>query len=126
MIMLIPSGNYSRWIKRRSRTRSAATMIDIPTSVTLGTRGSALARWQTDHVSQRLRDVWPELAIQIQVFTTQGDRVVDTPLPLMGGKGIFTAELEAALRARTIDFAVHSLKDLPTDNPPELVLGAIP
>ena len=101
-------------------------MIDIPVSVTLGTRGSALARWQTDHVSQLLHSIWPELAIQIQVLTTQGDRVVDTPLPLMGGKGVFTAELEAALRARTIDLAVHSLKDLPTENPAELILGAIP
>src|SRR5690349_2716210 len=101
-------------------------MNDIPASVTLGTRGSALARWQTDSISQLLRDVWPELVIRVQVLTTQGDRVVDRPLPLMGGKGVFTAELEAALRARTIDFAVHSLKDLPTDNPPELVLGAIP
>jgi hydroxymethylbilane synthase len=101
-------------------------MIDLPTSVTLGTRGSALARWQTDSISQLLRDVWPELTIQIQVLTTQGDRVVDRPLPLMGGKGVFTAELEAALRARTIDFAVHSLKDLPTENPPELILGAVP
>jgi hydroxymethylbilane synthase len=101
-------------------------MSDVPASVTLGTRGSALARWQTDHVGQLLRGVWPEMAIHIQILTTQGDRVVDTPLPLMGGKGVFTAELEAALRARTIDFAVHSLKDLPTENPPELILGAVP
>lgn len=101
-------------------------MTDVPATVRLGTRGSLLARWQTDHVSQLLRDQWPELAVEIQVLTTQGDRVVDTPLSVMGGKGLFTAELEAALRDRTIDLAVHSLKDLPTDNPDGLILGAIP
>ncbi|MBZ0287635.1 MAG: hydroxymethylbilane synthase, partial [Anaerolineae bacterium] len=101
-------------------------MTDVPLTVVLGTRGSALARWQTDHVSGLLCEAWPDLTIQIQVLTTQGDRVVDTPLPLIGGKGLFTAELEAALRAHAIDFAVHSLKDLPTENPPDLILGAVP
>ncbi|MEO8606441.1 MAG: hydroxymethylbilane synthase [Chloroflexota bacterium] len=101
-------------------------MTDNHTSVTLGTRGSALARWQTNHISQLLQGVWPELTLQVEVFTTQGDRIVDRPLPLLGGKGLFTAELETALRSRTIDLAVHSLKDLPTENPPDLILGAIP
>jgi hydroxymethylbilane synthase len=91
----------------------------------LGTRGSALARWQTDHVSDLLRASWPEMTIQTQVITTQGDRVQEKPLAMIGGKGVFTEELEAALRARTIDFAVHSLKDLPTENAPGLTIGAI-
>lgn len=95
-------------------------------SITIGTRGSALARWQTDHVSQLLQQAWPELEIRVQVVTTQGDRVVDTPLPALGGKGVFTAELEAELREGKIDFAVHSLKDLPTENPAGLNIGAIP
>jgi hydroxymethylbilane synthase len=94
--------------------------------ITLGTRGSALARWQTDHVAGLLRAVWPGLTVDIQVITTQGDRNQDTPLPSMGGKGIFTEELETALRQRTIDFAVHSLKDLPTENPAGLIIGATP
>lgn len=60
------------------------------------------------------------------VITTRGDQVLDTPLPLIGGKGLFTAELEAALRSGAIDLAVHSLKDLPTENPPGLAIGAAP
>lgn len=96
------------------------------TSVTLGTRGSALARWQTDYVAGLLRGAWPGLTVNIQVITTQGDRNLDRPLSSMGGKGVFTAELETALRSRAIDFAVHSLKDLPTENPPGLLIGAVP
>src|SRR5262249_39594318 len=81
----------------------------------VGTRASALARWQTQHISDLLRQAWPGLEIDIQTITTQGDQKLDTPLPLIGGKGVFTAELEAALRRQEIDFAVHSLKDLPTE-----------
>ncbi|WP_309715752.1 hydroxymethylbilane synthase [Armatimonas sp.] len=86
-----------------------------------GTRGSKLARWQTDHVLLLL----PEGSGEIEVIQTKGDRVLDTPLPLIGGKGLFTAELEAALHANTIQCAVHSLKDLPTEQPDGLALGAI-
>jgi len=96
------------------------------TLIKLGTRGSDLARWQTDHIAQHLREAHPTLTIEIVVISTQGDRVLDTPLPLIGGKGVFTAELEAALRNGEIDYAVHSLKDLPTEDPPGLVIGAIP
>lgn len=92
----------------------------------LGTRGSLLARWQTEHVGQLLQRAWPELRIETTVLVTRGDQVLDTPLPLIGGKGLFTAELEAALHSGAIDIAVHSLKDLPTEVPPGLALGAIP
>lgn len=95
-------------------------------SVRIGTRGSALARWQTDHVAGLLRAAHPGLSVEIVVITTHGDRILDTPLPLLGGKGVFTAELEAALHSRAIDFAVHSLKDLPTETPAGLAIGAIP
>lgn len=94
--------------------------------VRLGARGSALARWQAEHVARLLRAAWPNLAYEVVVLQTQGDRVLDTPLPLLGGKGVFTAELEAALRAGEIDLAVHSLKDLPTEMPAGLALGAVP
>lgn len=94
-------------------------------TIRLGTRGSALARWQTEYVRARLQAAWPELDAQIEVIQTQGDRVLDTPLPLIGGKGVFTAELEQALRDGRIDIAVHSLKDLPTDDPDGLIIGAI-
>ncbi len=101
-------------------------MTECLSTVRMGTRGSALARWQTDYVGELLTAQWPDLTIETRIFTTQGDRVLDTPLPLVGGKGLFTAELEAALRGGDIDVAVHSLKDLPTEMPEGLSLGAIP
>jgi hydroxymethylbilane synthase len=93
--------------------------------VHLGTRGSRLARWQTGHVREALLRAWPDLDAQERVITTQGDHTLDTPLPVIGGKGVFTAELENALLRGEIDLAVHSLKDLPTTQTPGLVIGAI-
>ena len=95
-------------------------------SVRLGTRSSDLALWQTQYVRSLLQDAWPDTDVVVETFSTRGDQILDTPLPLIGGKGLFTAELEAALRGRVIDAAVHSLKDLPTESPEELTLGAIP
>lgn len=95
------------------------------TPVILGTRGSALARWQSEWVLARLRRAWPDLQCETKLITTTGDRVLDKPLPEIGGKGLFTEELERALRANEIDLAVHSLKDLPIEDAPGLVLGAI-
>jgi hydroxymethylbilane synthase len=94
--------------------------------VRIGTRGSALARWQTDYVAGLLKAAHPGLRVEVEIITTTGDRVLDTPLPLVGGKGVFTAELESALHNGSIDFAVHSLKDLPTETPTGLVVGAVP
>lgn len=94
--------------------------------IRLGTRGSELARWQTEYVKARLQEAWPGVQFEIQIISTRGDVVLDTPLPLIGGKGVFTAELESALREGEIDFAVHSLKDLPTESPPGLTVGAAP
>lgn len=93
--------------------------------IRLGTRGSTLARWQTDYVRTLLEEAEPALRFETLVISTTGDRVVDKPLPLIGGKGLFTEELEKALRAGSIDLAVHSLKDLPTEAPADLTLGAI-
>ena len=93
--------------------------------VRIGTRASPLARRQTEHVRAGLARVWPDRLFEVQLISTTGDRVLDTPLPLIGGKGLFTAELEAALHAGAIDLAVHSLKDLPTELPEGLVVGAI-
>lgn len=90
----------------------------------IGSRGSKLALWQSNHVADRLRA--PGVEVVIEVFSTKGDRVQDRPLPEVGGKGLFTAELEAALRAGDVDLAVHSLKDLPTEDPDGIVLGAVP
>ncbi|MCB9459244.1 MAG: hydroxymethylbilane synthase [Anaerolineaceae bacterium] len=94
--------------------------------IRLGTRGSELARWQTNHVADLLRAAFPSLQTEEIIISTRGDQVLDTPLPLVGGKGLFTAELESSLRNGDIDFAVHSLKDLPTDDPDGLTIGAIP
>ncbi len=95
-------------------------------TIRLGTRGSTLARWQTDHVRGLLEAAWPKLYFEVKIITTRGDQVLDTPLPMVGGKGVFTAELEAELHGGAIDLAVHSLKDLPTDSPEGLTVGAIP
>ena len=92
----------------------------------IGARGSHLSLWQTNHVIDLLKTAWPELVTEIEVISTTGDRQMDTPLPLLGGKGAFTEELDHALLNRTIDFAVHSLKDLPVEFTPELMIGAIP
>ncbi|MFH1833697.1 MAG: hydroxymethylbilane synthase [bacterium] len=93
--------------------------------VRLGTRGSPLALWQSEHIRQLLTRQRPDLECEIVVIATTGDTVLDTPLPLIGGKGVFTAELEQALHDRSIDLAVHSLKDLPTEVSPGLAIGAV-
>lgn len=94
--------------------------------LTLGTRPSQLARRQTELVAAALQAAWPGIETDIRVYTTQGDRDVQRPLPEIGGKGLFTAEIEAALRGGEIDLAVHSLKDLPIDDGHDLILGAVP
>jgi len=91
----------------------------------LGTRGSKLARWQSDHIADVLR-ARHGVEVEVRVFSTRGDRILDKPLPEIGGKGLFTAELEEALRSGEIDLAVHSLKDLPTEEPEGLAVVAVP
>lgn len=93
--------------------------------IVFGSRGSDLALTQTRWVAERLTEATGE-PYRIEVIETRGDRTLDTPLPLLGGKGLFTAELEQALRQGRIDAAVHSLKDLPVEDAPGLALGAIP
>jgi len=95
-------------------------------TVTIGSRGSQLALTQTEHVADLLRNAAPGLEVAIEIITTTGDRVQDKPLSAIGGKGLFTEELEAALHEGSIDLAVHSLKDLPTETPDALCVGAVP
>ena len=92
----------------------------------LGSRGSALALWQARHVARLLEAAWPGLEVAITIIKTEGDRHLDAPLTASGGKGVFVKEIEDALLAGTVDVAVHSLKDLPTDTPPRLAIAAIP
>ena len=94
----------------------------------LGTRGSALALAQVVLTRAALAKVWPDLVVEERIFVTRGDKKLDLSLLRAGeagGKGLFTRELEDALLAGTIDVAVHSLKDLPGQNPPGLALTAV-
>jgi hydroxymethylbilane synthase len=91
----------------------------------LGTRGSRLALWQAHHVRDRLGELAPEVRIEVRTIKTEGDRVQDRPLAAMGTTGVFVKELESAMRKREIDFAVHSLKDLPTAQPEDLAIAAV-
>lgn len=90
------------------------------------TRPSALARWQTRWVMSELQRLQPDLVCREEVVTTRGDRTLDKPLPEIGGKGLFTRELETEILSGRVHAAVHSLKDLPVDGPPELPVAAIP
>jgi hydroxymethylbilane synthase len=91
----------------------------------IGTRASTLARWQAAQVRQRLESAHRGLVCSERVLTTHGDRDGETPLPVLGGRGVFTDALENALQEGEIGLAVHSLKDVPVDLTPGLVLAAI-
>ena len=90
------------------------------------TRPSALARWQTQWVIDALKNVHRNLECEEKIITTQGDKILDKPLPEIGGKGLFTQELESELLSGSVHCAVHSLKDLPVENPTRLTIGCIP
>jgi hydroxymethylbilane synthase len=92
--------------------------------ITIGSRGSQLALWQAHWVQRRLNELGAET--RIEIIKTTGDKIQDVPLAKVGAKGLFTKEIEEALLAHSIDVAVHSLKDMPTDLPPGLTLQAIP
>jgi hydroxymethylbilane synthase len=90
------------------------------------TRPSALARWQTQWVMNALQEAHPGLTCEEKIITTQGDKILDKPLPEIGGKGLFTQELESELLSGAVHCAVHSLKDLPVENPAGLTVGCVP
>ncbi len=90
----------------------------------IATRGSKLALWQSNHIKSLLEQMGYE--VELQIFKTKGDKILDTPLALIGGKGLFTKELEDAMLRGEAHLAVHSLKDVPTQLPEGLLLGAIP
>ena len=92
----------------------------------IGTRGSHLARWQAEWVADRLRSLHPSLDVELIEIKTQGDRDRNSPLAAIGGIGLFTKEIQRAVLEGLVDVAVHSLKDLPTQGPSELVLAAVP
>jgi hydroxymethylbilane synthase len=92
--------------------------------IVIGSRGSALALWQARHVAARLEALGEQT--RVEVIKTSGDKILDVPLAMAGGKGLFTKEIEEALLAGAIDLAVHSMKDLPAELPSGLTLAAIP
>lgn len=92
--------------------------------IRIGSRGSALARWQADHIAAELRKLGHQVSIEILVTT--GDRKQQAPFLQVGTKGMFTKEIEEALAENRIDLAVHSLKDLPTELPEIFTIAAIP
>jgi hydroxymethylbilane synthase len=96
------------------------------TTVRLATRGSALARWQAGHVGDLIRAGHPDVTIELVVVSTEGDRHADVPLSVLGGKGVFVKEVQAAVIDGRADVAVHSAKDLPGMTPEQLVIAAVP
>src|SRR5262245_47794111 len=94
-------------------------------AIKIGTRGSALALVQAEIVARDLKLKFPHLTAETVAIKTTGDKVLDAPLAKIGTKALFTKELEEALLAKTIDLAVHSLKDLTTEIPEGLAIGAV-
>ena len=92
----------------------------------IATRGSALALWQAEHVAALLAAVAPDVRVELEIISTEGDRRTDVPLAVIGGKGVFVKEVQAAVLDGRADIAVHSAKDLPAVTPDGLVIAAVP
>lgn len=92
----------------------------------LGTRGSPLALWQAEHIAKKIREQYTDVSVELKIIKTQGDKILDVSLSKIGGKGLFIKEIEEALLSSDIDFAVHSLKDMPAVLPTQLTFAAIP
>lgn len=95
-------------------------------TVRIGTRGSALALAQANWLKGELEREWPQAEVNLRIIKTSGDRFVEASLQAIGGKGVFTKEIEEALLSREIDLAVHSMKDLPTELATGLAIIAVP
>lgn len=91
----------------------------------IATRKSQLALWQAEHVREKLRALYPRMAVELLGLTTTGDKILDSPLAKIGGKGLFVKELELAMQRGEADFAVHSMKDVPVQMPPEFSVACI-
>lgn len=92
--------------------------------LTIATRQSPLALWQANFIKDQLQNLYPDISIKLLELVTKGDKILDTPLAKIGGKGLFVKELEQALYDKSADIAVHSLKDVPMVLPEGLILGA--
>ncbi len=99
-------------------------MTNIPTTLTIATRQSPLALWQAHFIKGELERLYPQMTVKLLEMVTRGDKILDTPLAKIGGKGLFVKELEQALYDGRADIAVHSLKDVPMVLPEGLIIGA--
>ena len=104
---------------------NASTISSPPRTIRIGSRKSQLALVQTYWVQEQLQKAFPDRTFEIHTMATQGDKILDVALAKIGEKDLFTKELEVGMLAQEIDFAVHSLKDLPTRLPEGLVLGVV-
>ncbi|HBB31021.1 MAG TPA: hydroxymethylbilane synthase [Cyanobacteria bacterium UBA8803] len=103
----------------------SSTVISPARTIRIGSRKSQLALIQTYWVQEQLQKHYPDRQFEVQTMSTQGDKILDVALSKIGDKGLFTKELELGMLNNEIDFAVHSLKDLPTRLPEGLVLGCV-
>ncbi|KIM09080.1 MAG: porphobilinogen deaminase [Sulfurovum sp. PC08-66] len=91
----------------------------------IATRGSKLALWQSEHIKAHLLELYPHLEVTLNVIVTKGDKILDTPLALIGGKGLFTKEIDEAMLAGEAHISVNSLKDVPVELPAGIVMAAV-
>ncbi len=103
----------------------SSTVSSPPRTIRIGSRASQLALVQTHWVQAELQKAYPDRTFEVHTMATQGDKILDVALAKIGDKGLFTKELEVGMLQQEIDFAVHSLKDLPTNLPGGLVLGVV-
>ncbi len=94
--------------------------------IKIGTRGSLLATTQSTWVKNQIETQHPGVSVELEIIVTKGDKILDVPLAMVGGKGLFVKEIEEALLRNDVDLAVHSMKDVPSELPDELHLGIIP
>lgn len=104
---------------------NASLISSPPRTIRIGSRKSQLALVQTHWVKEQLQKAFPDRTFEVHTMSTQGDKILDVALAKIGDKGLFTKELEVGMLQQEIDFAVHSLKDLPTNLPESLMLGCV-
>ena len=111
--------------KEQGKREKTCSLFLNPCSLKIGTRASRLALWQAEFAAAQLKKFFPALEVEFVKVHTTGDKILDAPLAKIGGKGLFTKELELQLASGAIDLAVHSLKDVPTDLPDDFRISAI-
>jgi hydroxymethylbilane synthase len=113
------------YLATRSSPLATVYFAIMKSLLRIATRKSPLALWQAEHVKQRLLQAHPGLSVELVTMTTQGDKILDTPLAKIGGKGLFVKELEQGMLNGDADIAVHSIKDVPMEFPEGLFLSTI-